>query len=125
MLTEQEWNALATILGVNPSDRSRLKALSAVPLMWELDEGFVLDSRGNVARYYSNGSLLPCTDLRTANIAVMSAARFAPALAKFVKRPDKVEPCPECQGSGVHPYESQVPGGVLGCYCGGLGWIPA
>ena len=123
-----QWaETLFEALGVDESDRAELRSRDLLPLVWEVDAGFVLDANAAVLHYSASSpqSLPRCSDLRTANVALISAARFVPELNSCVTRPTRTDTCPFCGGTG------RVPGLPMStidppvCYCGGLGWIPA
>lgn len=121
----ERWEqTLSEALGVSDQDRAALRALRVLPLVWELGAGFVLNEKGIVLQYDGGDKLAVCADLRTANVALMSAARFVPELTSFIKRPAATTVCPCCLGSGRAPNAPVTPLESFVCFCGGLGWIP-
>src|SRR5262245_19714967 len=64
-------------------------------------------------------------DPRIRNTVYYRASVKYPALAAFVPpRPPDAVVCSYCGGSGQHPLAAEI-GDVIGCYCGGLGWLPS
>lgn len=60
-------------------------------------------------------------DERIRNLVLYQGIKNYPdlsALSPVKKDTDVV--CPDCKGTGVYP----LPNLNIGCYCGGLGWIP-
>jgi hypothetical protein len=68
------------------------------------------------------------SDPRILNIALFAAVEKYPKLGELcpVRSPDSVQ-CSYCKGTGVVEglAEHGIDPKAIGCYCGGLGWLPA
>jgi hypothetical protein len=58
---------------------------------------------------------------RICNLVLFQGIKNYPELSDLAPvRKDTDEICPDCKGTGTYP----LPHLNIGCYCGGLGWLP-
>lgn len=98
-----------------------------LPLFWDMSGVFTINPDGDILSFLWDDTLHPHVeyDPRIRNLALFQGSKRYSELKDYVpSRPDNARTCPDCGGTGTHPYAEKLNTDAIICYCGGLGWLP-
>jgi hypothetical protein len=110
------------------SVRQAADALGALPVVSDMGGCFLLRPNGSIISiaWDKPADWRPEDDPRVRNLVLFAASQKYPELRELApQRPSGAPDCPFCGGTGKHPMSAKRGLENVGCYCGGLGWIPA
>ena len=115
-------------IAADPKLRAIAKELQALPLVNEAVGSYLLRPDGEIvfAEWGAKESAAPETSERIRNLVLAEGSRkYAELTAMSPVRPSDAPDCPYCRGTGIPSGAEPLGPTEVGCYCGGLGWIPA
>ena len=107
----------------DPLLRKVASDLQVLPIFTESGGWFGLNLNGDVisASWDAPYQVRVEYDPRIQNLALYNGLKNYPELSELMPvRSAEDVTCPNCNGTGIHPL-SEI---GIGCYCGGLGWLP-
>jgi hypothetical protein len=114
-------------LGSDPPELQQLVIEERVlPLSWDMGGVLTMNASGDVISFLWDDTLHGQIefDPRIRNIAFFQGSKKYPELQSLIEKPEDARICPYCSGTGIAPYAEKLNTDDIGCYCGGLGWIP-
>ena len=110
-------------ISLEPLLRQVAKELNILPIFTESGGWFGLNLFGDIvsASWDMPYDVRVEYEERIRNLVLFQGIKNYPTLSALLPvKKDADEICPDCNGTGIHPLSHLN----IGCYCGGLGWIP-
>lgn len=108
---------------IHPKLKKVARVLNILPIFSEMGGWYGLTLTGNIvsASWDELPNIRIEADERVCNLVLFQGIKNYPDLSSLTPvKKDSDEICAECEGTGIHPLSHLN----IGCYCGGLGWIP-